>query len=465
MKRIIIVGGGTAGWLTALYVQQHIPYCQIKVIASSKIGILGAGEGTSRNFIPFIRDVLKINTSDFFVNCRATIKNALKFTNWNNDGKFYFHTLGSNEPNDLSLSATLDNRVMHDYNGNRLADDGLHFDAQLVAKHLEKIGLSRGITLIDDIIEEIETDNKNNISAFKLTSGNRVKTDFVFDCSGFKRLIIGNFYKTKWHSYEDILPLDRSIPFFIPNDGIDGGDLPPYTECISMKHGWMWKIPVQGRYGCGYSFDSRFASDDEIKEELKNYLGYEITNPTVFSYKTGCYEKAWVNNCIAIGLASGFVEPLEGTSIGTTVQGLLLLDNKKEGMLNNPKLNLIDAYNHALRHCNEEISNFIHLHYLAKRSDTEFWRQFKEKNKTPEFIKNLISFGEKLNEKDLDYLLKVMPTKKVSDQIDTFDFNSWKRILTGTELQKNWEPIKVDVSHLQKHNEFLRSQYDTQNRN
>ena len=134
-------------------------------------------------------------------------------------------------------------------------------------------------------------------------------------------------------------------------------------------------------------------------------------------------------------------------------------------MLNNPKLNLIDAYNHALRHCNEEISNFIHLHYLAKRSDTEFWRQFKEKNNTPDFIKNLISFGEKLNEKDLDYLLKVMPTKKVSDQIDTFDFNSWKRILTGTELQKNWEPIKVDVSHLQKHNEFLRSQYDTQNRN
>ena len=244
MFKYVIVGGGTAGWLTALFVKEKFPYSDVTVIASSEIGILGAGEGTTPPFMNFLAKI-KINPNEIISNCLGTIKTGIKFNNWSGDTKHYFHNF---------LADT------------RQGDSALHFDANLLAKYLQTVGIERGIKLVDNEVTDVCADSNNNITSLILKDKTSIDLDFVFDCSGFRRLIIGKHYNAKWTSYKKILPVDRAMPFFLQNDNTN---LPVYTEAIALRHGWMWKIPVQGRYGCGYVFDSSRATDSEIKEEIE----------------------------------------------------------------------------------------------------------------------------------------------------------------------------------------------------
>ena len=361
MNNYVIVGGGTAGWLTALSIQKHLPEGKVTVVASSEIGILGAGEGTTPDFIKFL-EYIDVDPKGIIDHAKGTIKKGIKFTNWNGDGEDFFHPFW----------------------GDRCGDSALHFDANLLAKYLQSIGETRGIKLIDDEVVDIISDNSNNIVELKLKNGT-LKTDFVFDCTGFKRLIIGNYYKSPWLSYENSLPAKRAMPFFLPNNNTN---LPEYTESIAMKYGWMWKIPVQGRYGCGYVFDSDLVSDEEIKNELEEYLGHEIVSPRMFNFRAGCYEKLWMNNCVAIGLSSGFTEPLEATSIWVQVKALKMFADKiriygfdnKRGK---------EEFNLAIKQMNVEILNFLHFHYLTKRDDSSFWNTFTQKNETPSLVEGI----------------------------------------------------------------------------
>ena len=350
MFKYVIVGGGTAGWLTALFVKEKFPYSDVTVIASSEIGILGAGEGTTPPFINFLAKI-KINPDEIISNCLGTVKTGIKFTNWCGDTKHYYHNF---------LSDT------------RQGDSALHFDANLLAKYLQTVGIERGIKLVDDEVTDVCTDSNNNITGLMLKDKTSIDLDFVFDCSGFRRLIIGKHYNAKWASYKKILPVDRAMPFFLQNDNTN---LPVYTEAIALRHGWMWKIPVQGRYGCGYVFDSGRATDSEIKEEIEEHLGHEIVSPRMFSFDAGCFEDTWINNCVAIGLSSGFSEPLEATSIWVQITSLTFLLKNINGIIS------IDAgakrrYNDAVKTMNSEIAKFLHFHYLTNRQDSDFWRSF-----------------------------------------------------------------------------------------
>lgn len=350
MFKYVIVGGGTAGWLTALFVKEKFPYSDVTVIASSEIGILGAGEGTTPPFMNFLAKI-KINPNEIISNCLGTIKTGIKFTNWSGDTKHYYHNF---------LADT------------RQGDSALHFDANLLAKYLQTVGIERGIKLVDDEVTDVCTDSNNNITGLILKDKTSIDLDFVFDCSGFRRLIIGKHYNAKWASYKKILPVNRAMPFFLQNDNTN---LPVYTEAIALRHGWMWKIPVQGRYGCGYVFDSGRATDSEIKEEIEEHLGHEIISPRMFSFDAGCFEDTWINNCVAIGLSSGFSEPLEATSIWVQTTSLTFLLKNINGIIS------IDAgakrrYNDAVKTMNSEIAKFLHFHYLTNRQDSNFWRNF-----------------------------------------------------------------------------------------
>ena len=350
MFKYVIVGGGTAGWLTALFVKEKFPYSDVTVIASSEIGILGAGEGTSPPFINFLAKI-KINPDEIISNCLGTVKTSIKFTNWCGDTKHYYHNF---------LSDT------------RQGDSALHFDANLLAKYLQTVGIERGIKLVDNEVTDVCANSNNNITSLILKDKTSIDLDFVFDCSGFRRLIIGKHYNAKWASYKKILPVDRAMPFFLQNDNTN---LPVYTEAIALRHGWMWKIPVQGRYGCGYVFDSSRATDSEIKEEIEEYLGHEIISPRMFSFDAGCFEDTWINNCVAIGLSSGFSEPLEATSIWVQITSLTFLLKNINGIIS------IDTgakrrYNDAVKTMNSEIAKFLHFHYLTNRRDSDFWRSF-----------------------------------------------------------------------------------------
>jgi len=398
----VIVGGGTAGWITALKLRKQFPENDITVIESSEIGILGAGEGTTPHFVDFLKKV-DIDLFDFIKATKATLKTGIKFNNWNGDGSHYFHPFddknfnfqkvshivgmmeigeGKNL-NEICLSAVCSeknsvpiNLVDNEWNFDSFF--ALHFDARLTAEYLKSIARSRNVNLIDCKVKGTTLDTKGNISSIVLENGAAVECNFVFDCTGFRRMIIGDIFKTRWLDYQESLPVDRALPFFIQNNS---NVIPPYTEAIAMKYGWVWKIPVQGRFGCGYVFDSDYASDEEIAAEIRDMFG-DVEIPRFFSFKAGYYEDVWVNNCIAIGLSSGFIEPLEATSIWVSIRSLdFLIDTCLPGVFDIVDNEYKKIYNEAVRNINSEIKDFLQLHYLTSRNDSAFWREYRTKNK------------------------------------------------------------------------------------
>jgi tryptophan halogenase len=413
-KNIVVVGGGSAGWLTALAAQKSYPKLNITVIESQEIGILGAGEGSTPYLTAFLEH-LNIPISDIIRNCDATVKNGIKFTNWNNDGAFYYHgfspkdsALGteslssrflSTSPILVSHIATNNNLKEIDFsekisesnkapfifktkkekdpilNYDQISNISIHFNATKLANRLKEIGIDRGINVIDGTINSIALDEKENIKSFILENNQKIECDFVFDCSGFHRLVIGKTLNSKWKSYKDFLPGDSALPFFIDMTE----KIPPYTEAIAMKYGWIWKIPLQNRFGCGYVYDSSLISEDEAIKEIEDFLGYEPTYPRKdkggFKFSAGCYEEPWTNNCIAVGLAANFVEPLEATSIWVSIVELTQIFGSPDWILNN-SVETRNAFNKSIMFMNNDIVDFIYFHYMSLRKDTEFWKKF-----------------------------------------------------------------------------------------
>lgn len=454
MLKCVVVGGGTAGWLSALYAHKQIPYADVTVIASSEIGILGAGEGTTPPILPFLKE-LDIPIEDIIKHAKGTFKNGIRFVNWNGDGENYIHSfwdyyglstkLEFDDIVPLYLDCVANNKncdevtLSHyicEENKVKIKKEtkeecgwyALHFDANLLATYLESVAISRGIKLIDDEVIKINNNITGNIKSFNLKSGLNVEVDFVFDCTGFKRLIIGKHYNTKWNSYKDTLPVNRAMPFFIEHDDTN---VPPYTDAIAMKHGWMWKIPVQGRFGCGYVFDSSMVTDEQIIEELTEYLGYTPSIPRVFNFEAGTYENIWVKNCIAVGLSAGFIEPLEATSIWASISTLKNLGATVND-LSAQTPDTVKSCNDSIRHFNEDILSFLYFHYMTKRNDTEFWRTFKEKNKTPELIEKLMDISKKSFPKkyDFTYLFNSMGPHK----LQPFNYISYYQVGSGTRF-------------------------------
>ena len=419
---IVVLGGGTAGWITALYAQRTMPEESITVIESSEIGILGAGEGTVPNFIDLL-DFLGIPMSMLIKDAGATIKNSIKFTNWNGDGSSYHHSFsvfnglgldGTNQPpiasstlnglvtaiankkpiEDIDFMAKIseENKVPFQFtpknsstipleNFNQLGAFGLHFDAVKVAAILKEVAISRGIRLVDTKITEIKENEFGNISYL-----NDIPTDFVFDCSGFANMLIGKHYSSEWKSYSDLLPVDTAIPFFLDIDEV----VPPYTEAIAMKYGWVWKIPLQHRYGCGYVFDSSLIDEENAKKELNSYFDIDVSSNKTFKFTAGYYKTPWVKNCIAVGLSSGFIEPLEATSIWATTMSLTTLFTNLDMFLSNTEL-ARKEYNEKTSKIQDQIFDFVYFHYMSSRKDSEFWKKFKDVEKSPINVKNLLN--------------------------------------------------------------------------
>jgi tryptophan halogenase len=453
-KNIVVVGGGTAGWLTALMAKKSYPKLNIILIESEDIGILGAGEGSVPTLIQFFRH-LEITIPDLVKNCDATIKNGIKFTNWNNDNESYYHgfppteqELGPQAVSTRFLSASplqaaslhlnsslkeidfsekisdqnkvpfifkkaLGENPVKDYEN--IGAFSIHFNATKLANRLKEIGIERGIKVIDGIVEEVSLDKEKYIKSLILKSKEEILCDFVFDCSGFHRLIIGKVFNSKWKSYSDLLPCDSAVPFFTEMTD----EIPPYTEAIAMKYGWMWKIPLQNRFGCGYVYDSSLISEKEAIKEIEEFLGYEPLYPRKdrggFKFSAGSYEETWINNCVAIGLAGNFVEPLEATSIWVSMVGLIHIFGNTNWITNN-SVSVRDEFNKKIVSMNNDIVEFLYFHYLSMRKDTEFWQKFSYEN-APEKLKEKINLWQHR-----------MPDNQ--DTGDYWDVNSW--ILIGS---------------------------------
>ena len=458
---ICVVGGGSAGWMAALWIKQFYPELTITVIESSEIGILGAGEGTTPQFITFLEQI-NVNFTEVVKYANGTIKNGIKFSNWG-DGN-YFHSFGDSEDlsftrnfavgntnlsllaldqigrgesvDDICFSALASNKnsvkqliipVFRQKSINlpqnhfgKLGEYALHFNATMLAEQLKKIGKIRNINIIDGKVEKFGTDSDGYITSIHIEGDRSLPVDFVIDCTGLKRMIIGDFYKAKFKSYKDYLPVNRAIPF-IQKMEEDSEIIPPYTEATAMKNGWCWKIPAGNRFGCGYVFDKNRMSDDDAKKEIDELTGTDNDIKKVFSFEAGVYETPWVKNCISLGLSSGFIEPLEATSIWVTIMSLRNLNVFIKGITHRDQ-KCIDFYNQNINGLNYEILNFVYFHYLTRRTDTNFWKNFYEDNKTPSIVEELIN-------QDSDPMFFV-----TSNKLKYFEIMSWLQVGSGIKF-------------------------------
>jgi tryptophan halogenase len=462
MDNITIVGGGTSGWLTALYIRQLFPESNISLIKSTDVGILGAGEG-SVPMLPTILSALKIDENELLNEVKGTFKMGISFENWKGDGEKYIHGFDSIEvgmnvsvvtnknPISIGLPSTgipfyLLNLIHQNqswenrestttmcynnkspyfmFNGKIKQSVGYsyHFDARLMADFLEKKGKSRGIKVLDTKIKDFITNESGDVVECLTEEGLKIKTDFIFDCSGFHRLLIGKHYKTNWVSYEKHLKVNSAIPFFLEQST---EEITPYTHAVAMKYGWMWKIPLQHRYGCGYIFDKNYISSDEAKKEVEEMLGHEITVPKVIEFSAGRYEKVWVNNCISIGLSSGFTEPIEATSIWIQIMQLTSLT--KDMLLNKQEF-LVNEYNDRVAHINDEILSFLYFHYVNERKDTPFWEDYLKTTEVPESLKSKLSSWEHRLINDSD--------KNNDSGLNLFSTQSWLTVQHGNGVLK-----------------------------
>jgi tryptophan halogenase len=406
MKNIVVVGGGTAGWLTALVVNKFHKDSSVTLIESTKFGILGAGEGSVPNFGAILK-LLDIDKVDFFNKTKSTIKDGLNFVNWRGDGKSVKH-LFSGESNHINVN------------------NGFHFDARLVAEYFGDLSIERGVVHIDTVIKNCSK-SQSNITSLTLDNDDIINTDFIFDCSGFNRLIIGKFHNEEWVSYNEYLKVNSAVAYFLPQNNKLSIKDKTQTNMISMKYGWMWQIPLQTRIGCGYNFDKSYISDEEALNEIHEYFGFKPTINQIISYTAGRYEKAWVGNCIAVGLSLGFTEPIEATSIFHIIAQLNVttrevLDNYISDSIYT-KYKITDQYNLIMGDAQDNTLIFLYFHYFTKRTDTPFWREYLSKTTIPSSLSNFLNKW-KTDPINLD---------DFSKNVHGFKYHNWLSVADGID--------------------------------
>jgi tryptophan 7-halogenase len=399
IRSIAIVGGGTAGWLAASMLARALPGTRtvITVVESPDIGTVGVGEAT----IPPILDVLRflsIDERDFIQHTQATYKLGIKFSDWKQLGHSYWHPFGTfgvpinRRPfyhgwhkarasgaaprfNDYSLCATLGDAGKFRFPDPRSsgAEQGLryalHFDATLVARYLRSYAERLGVARLERTVVGASRRAGGLLDELQFSDQTSLGADLYIDCSGFRGVLIEGVLKTGYLDWTAMLPCDRAVAF--PTEA--GAARPPYTQSRARSAGWQWRIPLQHRCGNGYVYSSAHCSDDQARDDLLAVVGEKpLAEPRLLRFVTGRRKRFWNRNCVALGLASGFLEPLESTSIHLVTSGIYhLLDHFPDRDFDQSN---VDSYNAEVTYENERIRDFIVLHYcLTERTDSPLW--------------------------------------------------------------------------------------------
>jgi len=397
--RVVVVGGGTAGWMTAAALARRLPgRAAVTLVESAEIGIVGVGEAT----LPHIRafnEMLGIDEADFMAATHATFKLGIEFRDWGRIGDAYTHPFGvfgtaiegigfhhfltrarmmgrEAAPDRFSLPIVAAHRgrfaraPAHDAAGQvQPYDWAYHFDATRFAPFLRRHAEAAGARRIEGRVIEVTRDEDGDVAALTLESGERIEGDLFVDCSGFRSLLLGDALGEAWEDWSAWLPCDRAVA--VPCE--DAGPLLPYTQAIAMPFGWRWRIPLQQRVGNGYVYASAHCSDDAATAGLLDAIeGPALAEPRVLRFRTGRRARSCVKNVIGIGLASGFLEPLESTSIylaQVAVQAMLELF--PDGRWSDTERAEI---NRAIDGQYDNVRDFLILHYHATtRDDSPFW--------------------------------------------------------------------------------------------
>ncbi|MCX7167794.1 MAG: tryptophan 7-halogenase [Rhodocyclales bacterium] len=405
IKNILIVGGGTAGWITATFLNRFLDpkLCRITLVESEAIGTIGVGEATVPPLVAFLR-AMGIDEAAFMKASNATYKLGIKFIDWHRGADEIWHPFGvvgapqianlplfhhwlrqRQEGRDASsyvsysLQALLGDmsRGPHPLEGNPLATSAImrqgayayHLDARAFAATLRDVAVGRGVRHIIDDVRHVALDQRGFISHVDTAAHGALQADLFIDCSGFAAQLIERSLGDGFVSWADHLLCDSAAVLPLPHDG----DFHPCTRATALKAGWCWRIPLRHRVGCGYVYSSRFLSREQAAEELKAHVGQADAAPAHLAMKVGRRENFWVKNCLAVGLSAGFLEPLESTGIYLAQKSVELFLDYFPDTGFDPLL--IRRYNQAVAREYDEARDFIVLHYLLnQRNDTGFWR-------------------------------------------------------------------------------------------
>lgn len=454
IRRIVIVGGGTAGWITASGLAALLPTGDyaITLIESDQIGTVGVGEAT----IPPLRlfnSELGIDEAEFMRETGATFKLGIQFHNWRRKGQHYFHPFGQHgrkidmvpfhqywlrtrqsgdcaDLQEFSLGEVMarSNKFMPNNADPKSVLSTMayayHLDAGLYAKFLRKYAEKKGVTRIEGKVIDVKLREADGyIQSLQLESSRIIEGDLFIDCSGFRGLLIEEALKTGYEDWSHFLPCDRAIA--VPSERV--GATRPYTMSIAHAAGWQWRIPLQHRTGNGHVFCSKYMSEDEATSTLLGNLeGKPLAEPRMLPFTTGRRKKFWNKNCVAIGLSAGFMEPLESTSIHLIQESVAQLLRLFPGEEFNQAE--IDQFNEITGRDYDRIRDFLILHYHVNERPEDFWRLCQNMD-IPESLYQRIA------------LFKNRGRLFIEDE-NLFKIDSWLAVLTGQGVTPSaYDPV------------------------
>ncbi|WP_088330675.1 tryptophan halogenase family protein [Lacimicrobium sp. SS2-24] len=452
IRKVVILGGGTAGWMSAALLKKMLGSAvEIELVESEQIGTVGVGEAT----IPPIRlvnNVLGIKEADFLRETKATMKLAIKFENWRVPGEGYFHTFGAPGKSmafchfhHYWLRAKKEGlkESLWEYDLNYLCAEGgkfshinskdpilelpyaYHFDASLYAQFLRNYSEKLGVVRTEGKVEKVDQDNDSGyIQSLQLDTGKIIDGDLFMDCSGFNGLLIQQTLNTGYEDWSHLLPCDRAVA--VPSERFL--KTLPYTRSIAHGAGWQWRIPLQHRNGNGMVYSSAHCSDEQAADTLlANLDSAACGDPKFIRFLTGRRRKQWNKNVIAVGLSSGFLEPLESTSIHLIQSAIVRLIHlfPHQGI----QSSTVAEYNKQSKLEFEQIRDFLVLHYhVNQRSDTQFWRDLQSMEIPNSLNQKLALFAE--------------TGRLFREQNDLFLESSWLQVMLGQGIiPKDYHPM------------------------
>lgn len=420
IKNVVVVGGGTAGWLSAAYIlrwlrQAGVRDTKVTLVESAEIGVIGVGEATIPDLKATLR-YLNIDEKEFMVRTNAGFKSAIKFVNWRDDPKevgdhHFYHPferppiirglsfsdvwlLGRShygQEDDFAYVAGLAPTLCDYYRSPKAPNNkpfqgecnyAYHLDAVLFGHYLRDIAKSRGVNHVVDLVTDVHLNENGFVRALQTKEHGELEGDLFIDCSGFAGLIINKVLKADWVDFSDDLFCDRAVALRVPY-GASYATINPFTISTAKNAGWTWEIHLagkegnedMGRRGIGYVYSSKFISDDDAEQELREHIGptAEGVEARLLRLRVGQNRQAWIKNCVSIGLSAGFIEPLESTGISLISSGLRILTANFPSKVHSQAL--VDRYNNCMDRLYSHLRDFIVMHYcLTRREDTEFWR-------------------------------------------------------------------------------------------
>jgi len=457
IEKICIVGGGTAGWMSAAGLSNKFSDLgiSIELVESDKIGTVGVGEATLPH-IRYFNNSLGINEKDFMLATRATFKLGIEFCDWGKIGDQYVHPFGD-------YGIPIDNIEYHHFwlrllqkgHKSRLCDHSFpvlaaesgkfqhpqgdnneigsnfgyayQFDSGLYAKFLRKYSEARNVIRTEGRVTEVLQNHENgNITSILLEDGSTIEADIFIDCSGFRGLLIEQTLKTGYEDWSNWLPCNKAVAVQCEQEGPSL----PYTRATARTAGWQWRIPLQHRTGNGYVYWDKYISDDEATHQLLSTLeGRAITEPKQLFFKTGKRKKLWQKNVIAIGLSGGFMEPLESTSIHLIQEGITsLIELFPDKSF--PESD-IEEYNRRMNLNFDRVRDFLLLHYVAtQRDDSDMWNYFRNMT-LPSSLKDKITAWN-----NRGYLTKY--------EHGVFHPPSWLAVMAGQNLMPKSYDIRAN---------------------